>query len=410
MKTSAIFSIALKNLRRHIRRTIINAVGIAVPVGVLLFFIGYYRGTYIAMMRESFIEYKSGHIQLHATSFDDRRPQDYVLPKNILPRSRNIASDIASDPSVTAVSERLVGQGFVGNGRDKMVVTIIGVDPLRELTAGVVARSTVKGKFLDGARGVLLGKKTADLFGLSVGDLCYIQAQTVHNSPNVVALPVAGIFETGFLELDKTTIFVRMHDANILFDSGDSFNKIVVYLKDMKLTRPSAAGFSARYSGFLDVKTWEYYGDALLENEKYDGMFYLIFTAILLFISVSTIMSTMYVNVFERVREIGMIRAIGWRRTEVFRLFVFESLAIGALGALAGIIIGGIPTLYLTYVGLDYADMGELLPIPMFKIIARPEYYDLILCFTVGVASAWLGAVLPSRKAARMVITDALRS
>jgi putative ABC transport system permease protein len=177
----------------------------------------------------------------------------------------------------------------------------------------------------------------------------------------------------------------------------------------MELSRAAAQRFEAKYGPTLTARPWEYYGQGILENERGDRIFYAIFLIILLFISVSTIMSTMYVNVFERTREIGTMRAMGWTRGEIFRLFMFESLAIGCVGSLAGFVIGGIPTAYLALVGIDYGRLREAVAVPLFKIISRPEAYDFLIAFALGVAATYLGGLLPARKASRMIVTDALR-
>jgi ABC-type lipoprotein release transport system permease subunit len=64
--------IAIKNLSRQKRRSMLSILSVAFSVGVLFFFLGYYRGTYIYMMRETFIKYESGHIQIHTKFFDEK--------------------------------------------------------------------------------------------------------------------------------------------------------------------------------------------------------------------------------------------------------------------------------------------------------------------------------------------------
>lgn len=409
MNNKTIFVLALKNLRRHIRRTVINIINIAVTVGIIYFFLGYYRGTYFVMMRESFINYKSSHIQIHTSYFDEKKVQDYVVPKTVFDNYVSMVSEIKNLSGIKGVSPRLTGIGFFGNGKEKMVVTIHGIVPEYEDKINVVKNCITNGTFLDKSDGVIIGYQTAELFGLKVGDLCYIQSQTVYNSPNIILLPVVGIYNTGFYELDKNTVFVSLKDANILFDTNNSVNQIYVFLENIKLTDKIFSQLNQKFSknGF-DIKTWKYYGQALLENEKGDGIFYTIFLAILLFISISTIMSTMYISVFERIREIGTLRSIGWTKKEIFKIFVFESLSIGIIGAMVGFILGGIPTLYLKYVGVKYS-LGDVVSIPMFKLVSEPEYYDLIIAFCTGIIATYVGALFPARKASKMVITDALR-
>lgn len=410
MNIKNIIIIAFKNLKRHRRRTIINILGVAISAGLLFFFMGYYRGTYISMMRESFINFKTGHIQLHTKQFDDKKVQDYINQDTIMRNYGDLLKRIRKFPEVKNISVRLTGTGFVGNGREKMMSMIIGVDPLLEKKAGPIDEYITEGSYLDKTDGVLLGSKAADLFGLKPGDLCYIQSQTVHDAPNLVLLPVTGIFSTGFYELDKSTVYISLKSAGLLFDTENAANQIMVFLKKMNSTDRETEKFKREFDKELDIKSWKYYGQALLENEKGDGIFYSVFIAILIFISVSTITSTMYMNVYERIREIGTLRAMGWKRDEIFRLFVIEAIGIGILGSLAGLILGGIPTLYLMYVGIETSKFTEVVSFPMFKMISKPEFFDVLFTFFISILATYAGGLWPARKASRMIITDALRT
>ncbi|MBN1823378.1 MAG: ABC transporter permease [Endomicrobiales bacterium] len=409
MNDKYIFSISAKNLKRRMRRSVLNITSIAITSGIFLFFIGFYRGTYIAMMRESFIQLKSAHVQMHSPAFDDKKIQDYVAKESVIKDYPPIVQKILKMKNVTGVSPRLISAGFIGNGREKLPVMVTGCDPELERNFGFINEALKEGAYLDASGGVLLGRKAADLFGFKVGDLCYVQAQTVHNTPNLLILPVTGIYETKFHELDKNTVFIRIDDANLLCDTGDSVNKIFVMLERMNDTGAAVSALEKEFGDRFDVKPWEYYAQALLEGEKGDGIFYAIFLTILLFISVTTIMGTMYVNVYERIREMATLRAIGWQRQEIFKLVVYESLAIGVIGSLIGLILGGIPTAYMTYIGFDYSKMTEMVSLPILRLISRPALYDPFLAVSVGIVSTFFGGLLPAIKASKMIITDALR-
>lgn len=408
MSIKLLFFLSLKNLRRHLRRTTINVLGVGFCVGVIFFFIGYYRGTYIVMMRESFIKYQSGNIQITSKSFDEKKFQDYVSKETVISEYKEDTLRILQNKEVSGVSDRLEGFGFFGNGKEKIRVKFVGVVSKEEKKFNVISNAIKEGNFLE-ENGVIVGKKLKDLFGLKLNDMCYLSVQTIYNTPNILVLPLVGVFETGFYDLDKGVVFLKLETANSLFDTVNSINKKVIFLRDINMTKDIFEKLKKEFSNKYQVNSWEYYGQALLENEKGDSVFYIIFITILVFISISMIMSTMYISVFERTREIGTLRAIGWEKKDVFRLFIFESLWIGIIGSVAGLILGGIPTLYLQYFGIEYSKMTEVISFPIFKIIARSELSDVVVAVMVGIISTYFGAFFPARKASKMVIVDCLR-
>ncbi|OGS23162.1 MAG: hypothetical protein A2252_02815 [Elusimicrobia bacterium RIFOXYA2_FULL_39_19] len=410
MNIFSIFIISIKNMKRHLRRTILNIISVSISIGILFFFLGYYRGTYIVSMRESFLKYKTSHAQIQTELFNDKKIQDYVTKNTVFYESDKLISKILKNPKVISATTRLAGNGFAGNGQEKMIVQITGCNPETEKEVGIIDDFIKEGVFLDKQDGILIGKKTAELFNLKLGDICFIQAQTINNSPNILQLPVTGIYATGFYELDKNTVFVSLKSANALFDTQNAVNKIFMFFKDMEISMKVSAELRPVLDNGLTIKPWQEYAQGLLENEKSDKIFYSIFILILLFIGVSTITGTMYVNVYERVREIGMLRAMGWLQNEIFLLFLFESLCIGLAGSIFGLFIGGIPTFYLAVYGIDYSQAADMIAIPVFKLISKPAISDVLLCIVVGMVSTMLGGLLPAHKASKMIITDSLRT
>jgi putative ABC transport system permease protein len=116
----------------------------------------------------------------------------------------------------------------------------------------------------------------------------------------------------------------------------------------------------------------------------------------------------MYVSVFERTREIGSLRAIGWRREEVFRLFLFESAAVGVLGAAAGTLIGAAASFALCVFPIDLRSMSSVVEIPFFEIKSVPAAIDFAVSASAGIACASLAGTAPARRAARVDVVKAL--
>lgn len=409
MNSATLMSLALRNLSRHLRRTVLTCASVALSAGLLYFSFGFFRGTHQEMMQESFIRFKTNHIVVRTQGFSEREPDTWVDSQSLFTGHDSLAAWLLTRPQTKAVSVRLIDPGFVGNGRERYPVMVTGVDPAHERDAGMVAQSIVAGAYLDSTDGLLMGQALADLFGLKLGDAVYVQAQTTHGTPNLEVLTLSGIYHTGFLELDRNTVFVRLATAQRLFDTPGAANRMLVLLKQARMTEAVLGEVRAKVHAGLSIEPWQTFARALLEDAKGDRLFFNVLVAILLLISVSSIGSTMSMSVIERTSEIGTLRATGWERGDIVRLFLTESLCIGAVGALAGLVLFVPVSIYMAVVGIDLSRMGETMAIPVFRMICRPEWRDALISVVVGIAATFAGGLLPSIRAGRLRIVDCLK-
>jgi len=124
------------------------------------------------------------------------------------------------------------------------------------------------------------------------------------------------------------------------------------------------------------------------------------------------ILNSMSMAVHERRREIGTLRAIGMKRRQLTRLLLAEGVSIAAIGALAGAVVAGIASIYLGGIGFDLSVLaGTGLPIPFGdRFTADFRVWDYLLGAAVGIVTAVAGSTIPSRRASRLSIAEALGS
>ncbi len=408
-----IFSLAYRNLWRRKRRTIINIVSVSISVMMLFLFITYYRGTYLSSMFDVVINHSTAHIQIHSIGFSDKEDISLVKEGNIIHNYQVVLSNLEGKREVAGVSERIVNFGFVSNGKERFPVKIVGIDPERNKKVfPVIEKSVVEGQYF-GRSGAILGKSLAELFGFKVGDNIFLFSYTSEEAPNVIMLSIVGIYETGYYELDKMTVLIDIESARSLFLLDDGVNEIFLRVKDGEDIKKF--GESLKNSNLSDVKVrrWDEVLDYVMNAVITDNIFYLIFFLIILTIAFTTISGNMYVSVFERIREIGTLRAIGWHQKEVFYLFISEAVLIGIIGSIVGIILGLIPSLYLQFnplpFGVSSEELGSYIPeLSSAKITCEIKWIDFIIVFIVGILGAVGGAFRPSKKASKMNIRESL--
>jgi putative ABC transport system permease protein len=400
---------AIRNLARHRRRTAVNALSVAATTAILAFFMGYYRGSYEELLYSSIIDYQTAHVQVQTARFDKADADAYARPENLVPDWRGLLGEIRGVDGVVEAAPRLLLAGFAGDGTEKFPLLIAGVEPEAERTVGVAERSIIAGADLEDSGSILIGESFAKLFGLEPGSRCVLQTWTANGTPNIRDFTVSGVFRTGYAPLDRTSVFVRMGDAQALADTGDKINKIFVKCRETRAVEASlpAIAAAARTSG-VTAESWRTYAEGILQHSQNETYFYYIFLVILFALSVSTIANTMYVSVFQRTREIGSLRAIGWRRGEVFRLFLFEAAAVGVLGGAVGTLIGAAASFTLYAFPIDLRSMSSAMEIPFFEIKSVPAAIDFVGSAAAGFVCAVLAGTTPARRAARVDVVRAL--
>jgi len=168
----------------------------------------------------------------------------------------------------------------------------------------------------------------------------------------------------------------------------------------VKASFPSLAPYSFQdlNKGFLTV----------LKQKRIWGYMIMLF---ILLLSAVGIVNTVLMSVYERIREVGVLKALGFRGSEVVRMFILEGFFVGCLGSLLGAALGILLNCYTIYVGFSLASMGDFGGGFAFWGTLRGEWNPGAIAFAVifGMVLAVVAAAIPARSAARMTATSALR-
>jgi putative ABC transport system permease protein len=408
--------IALRNLFRHRRRTIINVIGIAVTVGALLFFQAFYRGSYEELMFGTVVDCQTAHIQVQAPGFEDADPDSYSSEASMIGDWAELDGRLQRVPGVRATAARLVVPAFAGDGIRTRAMLLVGIDPGRE---GGVMRTLdriTKGRYLSGPGEVLVGESLARMFGLTPGDQLKVRVRTVDDAPNLLLLKIAGVFSTGYPQIDRGMAFAALPDVQDVACAGDRINRIHIRVVSLDavgetctaLRAELAAGNAHDGAAGLEAVPWTVPAAGMIEHSRGDRLFMYVFMAILLVLAVSTVAGTMFMAVFERTREIGTLRATGWHRTEIFRLFVIEAALIGAAGTALGLGLGSAAGLLLRWFPIGIGGASGAIDVPFLKVTSRLVGTDAAVAAAAGIISSAVAGIAPARRASRLRIVNAL--
>ena len=401
--------LALRNVFRNRRRTIITLAAMSFGAAAIILFGGFVNAVYWGV-RESTIRSQVGHIQIYRKGYSEKgtlAPYDYLIADYAALREQ-----LSAIPHVKTVTARLGFSGLVSTGDTTTSFVGTGVDPEGETVLSSLA-VIVDGRDLASRdpRGVILGVGLARAFGVKPGDELTLLTTTKAGSINALAVKVRGIWESGEKAYDDRFLKVGLPEVQRLIDvEGSEVQSVVLLLDATDNTAVVRARIDQliRERGLdLEVKTWE---DLALRYHQVRELFGRIFAVLTLIVSIMVIFgitNTMTMAIFERTREIGTVMALGTRRRGVIGMFVLEGLALGALGGLAGVVLGIVLAKVVSAIGI------QLPPPPgstrgfAVQIFVVPSV--LAQAFRLSIITATLASLYPAWRAARLNVVEALR-
>jgi putative ABC transport system permease protein len=403
----SLFAIALRNLVRQKRRTVL--MGAVVAFGFAAFALA---GGFIA---QSFEGLKEGTIRtVGQLQVVDRRALERTEETTLefglkdAARARAIASLV---PGVESVLPRIDFVGLATNGARSIPYLGVGVDPEPEAAATYARELVVSGAYLsgDGGDGVVLGTGLASALGVRVGDRITLMATTPEGSLNAVDGLVVGLADVRIKELNDRYLAAGTGLVWRLLQSPETVSKLVVFLKpgaDEKAvsqalqTALSAAGYSVMIRHWRELATF-------YEQVKmlYIGIFGFV-GAVLVIIVILSAAIVMTMAVTERTREIGTLRAMGTRPSGILKMFLSEGIALALVGCVAGMVFALVVRAILNASGI-------ILPPPPGATHGMPINVRLYpLAYVAGLfamaATMAIASYFPARRASRMSIVEAL--
>lgn len=408
--------IAFRNVFRNRRRTLLTLSSIVLGCAALINFDGYTNFADWGL-REMYIRSQLGHIQIYKKGYRASKgmnPFAYLIanPDEI---KKTIATTLGDRLNV--VNARLELNGLITKGGQSYNFIAQGIEVEGEEKMLKLENSTStalnlrRGQYLTkkDTGVVLLGNELCDALGVQEGDLLSLMGASAVGSLNATDLLWKGCFSTVSKEYDKVAAIMPLADAK-RFSATDDVLKLVVVLNDTDMTQKAMADLTRAFQekGYdLEMVSWydlaDYYKQVMIFLK---GMFMVIAT-IIVFVVVFSIVNTLTMSVFERVQEIGTIRAMGAEGKAILKLFILEGILLGVIGGFIGVIIGaGIAF------GINHANL--VMPPPPgssqeFILQLRLYPTSFLIGFAVAVCSSFVASIYPALKAAKLRVVDALR-
>ena len=407
MAWTKLWVIAYRDLIRNRRRTFFTLLAVALGLALLIVVNGYLAGVMEDSLQNS-IRLQTGHVQVRAASYPDGKRS--LQWQDLLEDPETVAAQARGLSAVSAAAPVLWTDAMLNTRNESMGLLLYGVDATSSLYAPI--RDTlVAGAFLepDDRSGVVIGQKLAASLGLDVGSDVALTVINANGEPEEALFTVRGLYATGVYLYDQGAVFMPLARAQSFTLTGDRASAVMLLLN----RQDDAVTVAAALAGpTVQTLTWQDLNAVFLEAMQTGLAFYIIIDGIIMLIVAVIIANTLLMAVFERIREIGILAALGMKRRQIMQMMLFESAIVTLAGIAVGVALGLAGVGYLTQNGLSTGDMAAAagnLPIGAV-LYARfvPVTFAWLALWTLIIAL--LASLYPAWFAARLEPVDALHS
>jgi lipoprotein-releasing system permease protein len=410
--------IAFNHLLSKKRQTIVAMLGVTFGIAIFIFQAGLMSG-----FQSYFIEQTvstTANIRLYNEIDQNRRSiLDRVTdstrtitvvmhqkPKDQLMRIKNgyqIVESIEKHPEVIGVSPFVGSQVIFRLGIAQLSGRVSGVDIVKENLLFDLAKNIIEGNLFNLQtipNGIILGSELARLLGVKMND----NIQVISPLGVTLDMKVVGIHHSGLVEVDKTRAFINIRNAQKLLNvDGAYLTDINVRLKDFDKAEVLAKEFQEKYK--IKATDWKQANANIFSVFKIQNMVTYLIIASILIVSGFGIFNILMMIIYEKMPDIAILKAIGYKDRDIKQIFLVESLIIGFVGGLLGLllgfvlqkIVGNIPMNVKGFISLEY-----------LRFNSSPAFYAFAFLF--GLIVTAIAGYIPANKASKVDPIDIIRS
>jgi len=401
---AAMTRLAWRNLWRNHRRTLIMLLGISVGVWAMIFMTALMRGMVDDMIRDG-INALPGFVQIHDPEFRD----DPSIENSLATPGPELLIALKS-PEVAAWTSRVRVPAMISSERDSRGVTLLGVDPTGEIALGFDADSIVQGRFLTGPddKGLVIGKKLLERLETELGKRVVVMSQDPENNVADRGFRIVGVYKAKLASLEEAFIYAGRSTVQSLLNIEGRVSEIAIGGQDYRNVESLLSIVQSAAPG-SEVLPW-------MELDSYLGMMmgvmdgFVLVWIIVIFLALSFgLVNTLMMAVFERIREIGLMQALGMKPVAILYQILTESLLLLLLGLLIGNLLAIVSILPLKE-GIDISIVAEGMEMMGAGSMLYPALtlHDLVMANSVVIVLGLLTSLLPAWRASQYKPVEAI--
>ena len=403
--TTLVSRLAKRSIFRNTRRTLLTVFLISCSLSAILFTDSFVRGmvgTMVKISTQTFL----GDAQIHQQGFRAANDIDFYIKNETV-----LYQKLDSIKEIKAYAPRVLSGAMTSSSENVASAIIYGVDAVKEAQVSKLKKAMVQGRYLSGSDGeILLGNRLADLLEVSLGDRLVVTISEANGGDLSQALfRISGLFSFNERNMDNGMVFINLSQGQQLLNIN-GVHEIALRLEDLSQADDMSLSFWQQLNtNELETLSWQALVpqlSSMLSMTKYST---LIVSLIMYVLVCLGLINTMFMSIFERQTEFGILLAIGTRPKQLFLQIMLEGFFIGLLSVVIGLILAFIICYWGSITGIDYSDIemtGMTLNEPIYLILNSLSFAQMgiaTLCVVV------IACLYPAMHAARLQPSFAMR-
>ncbi len=401
-----ILKLAWRNLFRNTRRTVLTVTLIALSLTALIITDGMVIGL-IEQMTGNVTHILAGEAQIHRKGYLENNDADMFIND-----PGPIIGKIKSNETVLDYAPRVMSGGMATSSYNVAGSMIYGVDAAREVAVSKIKSAVIEGQYLTGGdQEIIIGGSLAELLEVSLHDrIVLTTAEASSGEISQALFRITGIFEFGLPELDENLVFINLAAAQRIMVMDHGIHQIAVRFRNPEdaKNRDNDLYTDIRNKD-IEVLNWLEFSPQIAAMIEMSNYVTLVTCIILFFLAALGIINSMFMSIYERIYEFGVVMAIGTAPGSILKLVMLEALLIALISSVTGNIIGYFASSWFEANGIPVGEF-EISNIVIDSGIHTRVVADQFIRYPIYIMLLTLvAAVYPAVFAARITPSEALQ-
>jgi ABC-type lipoprotein release transport system permease subunit len=296
-------------------------------------------------MIDNAVKFSTGYIQIHKSGYWENKSINETFAY-----TEEIKNHISSMENVTFYIPRLESFALISSGEKTKGSLVIGTDPELENELNNYSEKIIKGNYLEkNDRSVLVAEKLAEYLNVSVNDTLVMLGQGYHGITAANQYPVKGIIKFPLPQLNNQLVIMPLKESQYYYAADNRLTSVSLMLDDPEYLESNIAELKNRLNEDYEVMAWDEMSKELVQTIESDNIGGIIMLAILYIVIGFGVFGTVMMMTMERRKEFAVMISVGMQKTKLLFVLLWETISIGAVAIIIGIIASYPLLLYLSY-------------------------------------------------------------